>query len=203
MSFKIRYVDGYPQWDALPVASLRHFPFTEDDYKPYTQFRLCFLAGKGLLVRGWAFENLVKADVFADSKEPLLTDSCLSIAMNFYPETSGKALLFTMNKNNVIEAMVFGDGKPAQRIPFVAEVKEYQGEDNQGIFWSREFLIPTQLLQTTYGQNDIRPGNRLTGNLYKIKLDDTPHFGCYYEMAGAKPTLTDLSSFGEFLITEY
>ncbi len=176
----------FPEWDSLPVAIIKNYPFEKRDYKPYTQARLCVCQGELNI-------QLISFEVTPSPK------SCIYAAFDLFPE----------EKKGVIAVKLYSGGScelTLSRSAFSPEFSDpppvhlFTGENQQGIYWGGNILIPSSSVGILYGHGLLSEGDVFEGNIYKLSSDlISPHRGSFFfdDFSGFE---TGQMKFGEFKV---
>ncbi|WP_040195579.1 hypothetical protein [Candidatus Soleaferrea massiliensis] len=192
MAFKISIVkDQEIVWDSYYVGKITCYPFETRDYKPYAQVILCYLPGRGFALRMWAFETHPVCEVRHPAKE-LLTDSVLAFRIQFDPAHSEEVLYAAFNRDGVVYANFTPD-----------EVKPFEGEDLQGVYWGVQLIIPEDQIEKHVPRRSFAPGDRLRGNFYKLCLGSRPHQGSWVQLRQPTANLFDSNEFDDLILIDY
>ncbi len=183
MPFKVKLFAHAPDYEALHVAKITHFPMEKRDYKPYSQVRCCFDGAKALHLQFLSFEStplpssLMRADLrLEEARGPL-------------------SLVLRADGNS----QAFISGGPVQGVL----LHTFTGEDLQGVFWGGNLTVPAAILDAFFPGFAPLPGKCFWGNFYKICEDPRrPHYGSYFP-ADFSLRLDDQKNLGEFLIIDY
>ena len=176
MEYKIMTVTELPDWSLIPQAQIATYPWG-GEYRPLAWARLCFVPGRGFLLRLECEETDPKA-TYAKINDPVCKDSCLEAFLNFKPELPGCGYLNL--EANAKGTFLCGYGKDRYGrkslgdlgVPYPT-VTPFSTESSWG--WVAE--IPLPLLQQVYGEAEFVPGDRIKGNFYKCGDElQTPHF---------------------------
>lgn len=185
MCFTISKVKGLPKFDSLEVAKIVNYPFEKRDYKPYAQARAAFNEDT-FFIDMWAFEVLphpkseLAASLLLPSANGGVAELCCTVA------AGGEATLEIAKK-------------PEPSASFMAH--PFTGEDLQGVFWGTSFEIPLKLLSDA-GINELKKGDIIKGNFYKILQGQTPHYGSLY-VPEKNELVQGYNCYGNFEIIEY
>ena len=180
-----------PVWDALPVAKIINYPLERADYKPFAQARLC-LTPDTFYLRLWAFE------VYPEPSSSLA--ACFAL-----PEAGagGSYLRLELTSGGVLSARFHQTGGGILPVEHrLGEVKTFQGEDLQGIYWGGVIRLPVSLLSELFGGFPLGPGEHLKGNLYKLCTGERPHYGCFYPVDFQAEDPFSPTYYGDFLLIE-
>ena len=170
MEWKISIIQGQPVWDALPVGKIIYYPMEKRDYRPFAQARLC-VNRTHFFLRLWAFETHPS------------DQSVLMARLNFDPERSGKFLELTADSRGGLDCTVRdgADKTPLAAYGVLPQMHSYWGEDLEGEYWGVMICLPRDAIRAVYGEDPIRPGYVMRGNLYKQdNAQATRHLGSLF-----------------------
>lgn len=200
MTYTIKQVNKTPDWDTLEPAFIREYNWG-GSYRPQAEAKLCLVKGEGFLLRIACEEENPKA-VYTHDNDPVYTDSCLELFMNFKPQQTGAGYInFEGNANGAIlccygtsrhnrkKIIDFGTSHP--------KAKPFRGSGQ----WGYELFIPLSLIQTVYGDSSFQKGDILKGNFFKCG-DETeiPHYGSWTKIDTPAPDYHLPEFFGIFEI---
>ena len=200
MEYKIMTVTELPDWSLIPQAQIATYPWG-GEYHPLAWARLCFVPGRGFLLRLECEETDPKA-TYAKINDPVCKDSCLEAFLNFKPELPGCGYLNL--EANAKGTFLCGYGKDRYGrkslgdlgVPYPT-VTPFSTESSWG--WVAE--IPLPLLQQVYGEAEFVPGDRIKGNFYKCGDETkTPHYGSWNPIENPTPDFHRPEGFGELVI---
>ena len=168
MLFRVIRVKGAPEFDALPVAKISHYPLEKADYKPYAHCVVC-LTDYSLELRMLAFEVNT-----SDKSE-------LRAVFYLFPDEPEKALHIkaapaeTSGTDNVttVWTEIRGSTQPLLGVKSVP----HNGEDLQGVYWGCDISLPLSTVKEGFS---LKEGDRFPGNFYKIRTGERfEHYGSW------------------------
>lgn len=194
MSFKVSLVDR-AIWDEMEVFKIIEFPFARDAYKPFSQARICIVAGSNITFRVWSFEAKPRID------------SLLAFLLNPFKSSSSEYIKIIFKCDKTFE-VYFGDPKSGiEKLKINDDeiiMTPFEGEDLQGIYWGGEVTITKKLLFMLYGKDTFINGDIMSGNIYKYCLTgEKNHFGTLFPVTTPEPEIDAPQCFGDFLIVNY
>lgn len=178
--FKVSIVEKIV-WDGLAVAKITKYPPAKKSCNPFAQARICYEPGVGFHFRMWSFEVNPVSECREYNSEDILTDSMLTVLVNFYPETSKKVIQMNFNKDGFCRLRMEKNDKEIEmwpdRLNYSEGDKEFKdfkierftGEDLQGIYWGIEFVITCELIAEVYEKEryDFKSGDKIGVNFVK------------------------------------
>lgn len=182
----IQHPDHIDQGTTVPLTTYNW----GGEYRPTTTATLCWLEGKGFLIRMLCTESNPRATFTpADCNCGVCRDSCLEFFANFAPDQTGSGYLnFECNANGSLLCCYGPDRHQRKTViemglphPIVTPLRTAEQ-------WGWELLIPLSMLAQIYGITSFHTGDVIKGNFYKCG-DDTPqpHYGSYTEIQAAQP----------------
>ena len=199
MPYPISILPEYPKWDALSVLKLNTFPFAQDEFRPFSQCRLCLVENQGFYLRMWAFdvhplsasigEDLFQGDVllckFALSKE------------GAYLELSADS------QGQFILRLVKADGSLLPLDDDAFSLRSFTGEDLQGEYWGFEAFLPLSLF-SLLGNATFQAGSLFYANFWKVCLHPgSTHIGAFYPFSQPIWPFSQSCELGDFILTDY
>ena len=197
MPLPISIAPGTVQWDSLPVLKLKHYPFTEGSYKPYTLARVC-IQGDSLLVRLWSFE----AETLVDETD-MLSGSCIHLFL----KKGDTCLAVTVAAGGGFKAQADkGEGfVPLYELSSgIPDTQWFGGEDLQGIYWGCEVTLGPEIIRDLFGTRCLLPGSEFLANVTKTQFDPQHfHYGSLFQINEREPAFYLPASLGEFSVVNY
>lgn len=183
----------------MGVAHIDQYPWG-GDYRPDCRFSLWFEEGQGFHLEMQCREASPKA-FYTQHGDPVYKDSCLEFFVDFYPERALGYLNFEMNAAGAMILQFGKDKYTRESLLDSLTVKHSALVDPEAGLWTVKLLIPTSLIQATYGRSDFAAGHGIRANAYKIG-DDTavPHYGCWHPIEFHKPNFHVPACFGDMVI---
>ena len=108
-------------------------------------------------------------------------DHLVSAAFDFFPGSGGSVLRFAVNAEGRCRFYRDGEFLKEVRLPLL------RGEEERGIFWGARVAFGRDLLKEVYGRDALVPGQKLEGNVFKVKsARPGKHFGAIAPLAPGK-----------------
>lgn len=192
-------------WSTLPVATIDHYLWLDNDYRPRVEIRACY-SRRYIYLSFKVFESRIRAR-FTRFQDPVYKDSCVELFINPFPE---KAIGYVNLEANALGTLLIAVGPDRVRrkaitrqdirgfriIPSVRQPLEGAlGKE----FWTLEYQLPLRLFEKHYGEK-IAPGHIAQANFYKCG-DETerPHYGAWSPVISDRPDFHRPEFFGRFL----
>lgn len=171
-----------------------------DNYRPTCYGQIVFVDGDGFYVKLTCHEKNPLAR-YKNFYEPVYTDSCMEFFANFAPD---KGDLFFNCEMNSLGTILMGVGinrHNRKKITDYTDVIPDTTPIRDGESWSVIFHLPLETIYAVYGNLDIRPGFKFTGNLYKCG-DETEieHYMMWNPITVEEPDFHRPDYFGNFEI---
>ncbi|MFR5072743.1 MAG: carbohydrate-binding family 9-like protein [Bianqueaceae bacterium] len=196
MEYKIMTVTELPDWSLIPQAQIATYPWG-GEYRPLAWARLCFVPGRGFLLRLECEETDPKA-TYAKINDPVCKDSCLEAFLNFKPELPGCGYLNL--EANAKGTFLCGYGKDRYGRKSLGDLRCRINGDafSTESSWGRS-QIPLPLLQQVYRRRSLCL--RRIGKFYKCGDETkTPHYGSWNPIENPTPDFHRPEGFGELVI---
>jgi hypothetical protein len=192
-------------WNVLPVATIDHYRWLDNGYRPRVEIRACY-SRRYIYLLFKAFESIIRAR-FTRFQDPVYKDSCVELFIDPFPE---KAIGYINLEANALGTILIAIGTDRARRKAIAreEIRGFQiipsvsqpvegahGEE----FWTLEYRLPLGLLEKHYGER-IFPGHIAPANFYKCG-DETefPHYGAWSPVESDRPDFHRPEFFGRLL----
>jgi hypothetical protein len=146
-----------PDWDSLPVWTMKNHEFWGYLNKPFVQVRACYVARTGLHFRVTAYENATNYALMENYK-----DNCIMLVCSF-----------DLIKSEEFSVTVGIDGKKSGFAG--VDCKMLRGEDLQGVFWGVDFGFPNSIISQYLGRG-LDCGDCIGFNVFKCWLTSKKHF---------------------------
>ncbi len=170
IGYEIHIIEGLPLWDALPSGKIIHYPLAERDYRPFAQVSMC-ANEDWFYIRLWAFEAHPSPK------------SVLTAKLNFSPQKSETYLILSSDSKGALESSVQKlDGSvPLALYKSLPQLRTYTGQDLEGEYWGVVISLPRFAVKSVYGEDPIKPGSQITGNVIKQDTGlNTNHIGSLF-----------------------
>ena len=190
MPFKISEISSNPVWDTLAVAKITNYPFEKGAFKPFAQVRAC-VNEQGLHLRMWAFETVKRPNSLIIATFQFLKNSDRTLTVTLYGD--GRVKIFIRDN---------GDDTLLESQP---QVKFFEGEDLEGIYWGACVTISSELIKKYFDNLSLSAGYTFKGNFFKTCTDpDFDHAGCFSYVDVPKSTgIFDKRRYDEFTVVKY
>jgi hypothetical protein len=192
-------------WNALPVATIDHYLWLDNGYRPRVEIRACH-SRSSLYLFFKVFESRIRAR-FTRFQDPVYKDSCVELFIDPFPEKGigyinfetnalGTALIAIGPDRAQRTAIGRQDIEGFQIAPSVA--RPIEGAHGAG-FWTLAYRLPLGLFEKHYGSR-ISSGHIARANFYKCG-DETeiPHYGAWSRVESDSPDFHRPDSFGRLL----
>ena len=145
--------------DLTPLLTTCEYSGPVTSYMPIATARFAFARDLGAVFVLCSFDT----HPFVSGDESMEEDSIVCAAFNFFPESGSKVARIIANSEGRCFLQV--DGGERRRIDTVL----LHGEDERGIYWGVRAEITRDMLAEIYGEDEIKPGKTLLGNVFKQK----------------------------------
>ena len=182
---------------AFPVLK---FPWEKDfPAKPATEVTVGY-DDEGYRVRMVSYETRLRA-VETSHNTPVCHDSCMELFMQFAPENDPRYINIEINPNGAAYCAVnFRRGDSELIAPCDIEtlgIRSAVYDDR----WEIEYTIPASFIQKYIPTYRHGIGAKIRGNFYKCgDLTDHEHYGCFSNIAWARPDFHRPEFFAEFVL---
>lgn len=205
-----RYNDSINQNDEIykhhNKLQIDNFPWDNNNYKPLTEGVISY-TDTMLKVMFTCYEKNIKVSYFKQN-DPVYKDSCVEFFFMPEKENENRYMNFEINAAGTL---LLGFGEDRNNRSFLdvdssifnikASLIEKDMNDYNGQFWTIEYSIPFDFLESFYGKLSFKSGDRLKANCYKCG-DDTefPHYGCWSNITCEKGDFHRPDYFGEMIL---
>ncbi|HRT82013.1 MAG TPA: carbohydrate-binding family 9-like protein [Oscillospiraceae bacterium] len=203
--YKTLIFDGYPDWDAVPTASIESWHWERaENFRPPSFAKLCGIREKGLFVRLWSFEDSPRKEC-STRDEPIYEDSCLEFFVQL-DVNSDVYLNFEFNCDGVYRSQI---GKNRNERIFLSEltdlepeIKTFEITENGKKAWGIELFLSQNFLRLVTGTDYSVLQGKIRANFYKCG-DKTPlpHYGAFSPVDSLEKGFHNPPCFGEILFT--
>lgn len=157
-------IKGEPRWDSMPQAKIINYPLEKGCYRPYAQAKVC-MSERHLYIRMLAFE--------VDPEK----ESCLVACVS---GKDGKYLKFRTTREGAFSCTLIDEGSGKEEdLSGKANIRITGGEDEQGIYWCVDYIMPLEDFSECFGGADVCGGRPLRANFYKICDGERKHYGSW------------------------
>ncbi len=187
--FPVSMITGEPLWNSLPAAKIINYPLEKADYKPYAQGRLC-VSNDDIHLQLTAFE------VNPEEKS--------TVGAAIAPFGGKKYFWLSTNRAGVLNCKFIDEetGTETDCTKYIS-LRIYAGEDEQGVYWCSNFVLPLSLVEKFFGESYLKPGDVMMGNFYKLCDGERPHYGSFYPADFTDINPLGSKYFGEFTLVLY
>ena len=158
MIYRIGVAEKMPDMDGVSVAKIKNYPLEKEDYKPFAQFRAA-ISNEGFHIKMTSFE--AKPDKHS------------TLAFVIAVGEAGRIAVAADNGRNLSAIVVEGSVK--KMISAEVKVRNFVGEDLQGIYWGAEVTVPAEFIP----QFETLKQNGCSGNFFKLCRSERVHFGSF------------------------
>ncbi|GHU86405.1 hypothetical protein FACS1894198_6250 [Clostridia bacterium] len=151
--------DVSPDWDSLPVWTMKNYEHSGYLNEPFVQVRACYVAQTGFHLRVTAYENAANYVLMENYKGNQITLVCN----------------FGLTKSEELSVIVSIDGKKSGFED--VDCKMLQGEDLQGVFWGVDVSFSNSVIKEhMHSGRDLTCGDSISFNIFKRWLTSKKYF---------------------------
>lgn len=204
MTYSTFLFDGYPNWEAVPVAKINSFHWEGNNpFRPESTAQFCGVSGKGYYARLWSFEENPRC-VNTKRDEPVYEDSCLELFLQPLPENPAY-INFEMNCKGVYLAQY---GEQRNERVFLKDfcvleprITCFELTENGKTAWGVEIFISENLIGEIYNIDFSLSPCEIKGNFYKCgDKTPTPHYAAFFPAGTAALGFHNPSCFGNIIL---
>ena len=194
-------------WENIEKADIACFPWDQNGYRPKTEARAAYTE-KGFHVFLISYEQEIIA-TRENMNDMVCRDSCMEFFFNPDPEHDGRYMNFELNPLGTLYLGIGKDRYDGKKImetsPELFQIRTSVSRESlksySGPFWSIQFFIPFDFIESRYGKLDFKSGMKMTGNFYKCADDMAyPHYGCWNEVIYKEPDFHRSECFGSLIL---